>query len=71
MQLDERPLEEAVIAYVLREVLLALRYLHAEHRVHRDVKAANVLLSRAGAVKISDFGVSGQLTGAPSRPLLA
>ncbi|EIE22150.1 Pkinase-domain-containing protein [Coccomyxa subellipsoidea C-169] len=61
--LDERPLEEPEIAHVLRQVLRALVYLHGEHRVHRDIKAANVLLSAEGAVKISDFGVSGQLTG--------
>ncbi len=63
LQLDERPLEEPEIAHVLRQVLRALVYLHGEHRVHRDIKAANVLLSAEGAVKISDFGVSGQLTG--------
>ncbi len=62
-QLDERPLGEPEIAHVLRQVLKALVYLHGEHRVHRDIKAANVLLSAEGAVKISDFGVSGQLTG--------
>ncbi|CAL8467308.1 g6845 [Coccomyxa elongata] len=61
--LDERPLGEPEIAHILRQVLKALVYLHTEHRVHRDIKAANVLLSAEGAVKISDFGVSGQLTG--------
>ena len=63
MQLESGPLDEAAIAYVLRETLRALQYLHGENRIHRDVKAANVLLSPEGAVKISDFGVSGQLTG--------
>ncbi|KAG2433816.1 hypothetical protein HXX76_008173 [Chlamydomonas incerta] len=57
------PLDEACIAYVLAQVLNALVYLHAEHRIHRDVKAANILLSRSGDVKITDFGVSGQLSG--------
>lgn len=70
LQLDEQPLEEPEIAHVLRQVLKALVYLHGEHRVHRDIKAANVLLSAEGAVKISDFGVSGQLTGrAPGHTL--
>ena len=67
-QLDERPLAEPAIAYVLQQVLRALAYLHGQQRVHRDIKAANVLLSTAGAVKISDFGVSGQLTGLPAAP---
>jgi serine/threonine-protein kinase 24/25/MST4 len=49
-------LPEAHIAYVLREVLHALVYLHSEHRIHRDVKAANVLLSRDGMVKVSRRG---------------
>lgn len=64
MQLDNGPLQECEIAHVVQQVLRALAYVHAQQRVHRDVKAANVLLSVAGAVKISDFGVSGQMTGA-------
>ncbi len=63
VQLEDGPLQEATIAYVLCETVKALEYLHGEHRIHRDMKAANILLSAEGEVKISDFGVSGQLTG--------
>ena len=71
VQLDEGPLEEPEIAYVLQQVLRALAYVHAQQRVHRDVKAANVLLSAAGAVKMSDFGVAGQMTGASCATIYA
>ena len=63
VQLEDGPLQEGTIAYIVYETVQALAYLHSEHRIHRDMKAANILLSAQGAVKISDFGVSGQLTG--------
>eukprot|EP00479_Gromia_sphaerica_P005886 TRINITY_DN16_c0_g1_i4.p1 TRINITY_DN16_c0_g1~~TRINITY_DN16_c0_g1_i4.p1 ORF type:complete len:248 (-),score=62.58 TRINITY_DN16_c0_g1_i4:365-1012(-) len=57
-----RVLNEKETAVVCRETLLGLAYLANEGRVHRDIKAANILLSKDCCVKLGDFGASGQLT---------
>jgi len=52
-------LTEPEIAYVCAYTLRGLNYLHSRGIVHRDVKAANILLSDHAEIKIADFGVSG------------
>jgi serine/threonine-protein kinase 24/25/MST4 len=35
------PLEESFIAFIMKELLLALQYLHGQRKIHRDVKAGD------------------------------
>ncbi|EZA61991.1 Serine/threonine-protein kinase greatwall [Ooceraea biroi] len=51
-------MEESMAAFYMAEVCLALEYLHSHGIVHRDLKPDNMLLSREGHVKLTDFGLS-------------
>jgi serine/threonine protein kinase len=49
--------EKLVASYVVK-ILEGLNYLHDMKVVHCDLKAANILTTKNGNVKLSDFGVS-------------
>lgn len=81
--MQQGALEPRVAVHVVRQILAGLTHSHAEalgddgkplRVIHRDLGPANVLLSRTGEVKISDFGVAKALrdaTASVTRPAAA
>ncbi|KAL6060047.1 Serine/threonine-protein kinase pakC [Balamuthia mandrillaris] len=61
-QFDYCKMSEEQMAWVCSETLKSLQYIHSLHRIHRDIKSDNILLSSKGDIKIADFGYAAQLT---------
>lgn len=53
-----KPVPEAVIQVILRDALKALDFIHEKSVIHRDIKAANILLANDGAIKLSAVPLS-------------
>eukprot|EP01127_Copromyxa_protea_P021740 TRINITY_DN7566_c1_g1_i1.p1 TRINITY_DN7566_c1_g1~~TRINITY_DN7566_c1_g1_i1.p1 ORF type:complete len:1094 (-),score=247.61 TRINITY_DN7566_c1_g1_i1:58-3339(-) len=49
---------EHLIVLYITQVLRGLDYLHRQGVIHRDIKAANILSTKEGVIKVADFGVA-------------
>ncbi|PRP84315.1 hypothetical protein PROFUN_07616 [Planoprotostelium fungivorum] len=57
-----KKLDESHIAFISREILKALEYLHYKKIIHRDVKSDNIMLTTDGNVKLIDMGLCDSLS---------
>ncbi|EME26860.1 Serine/threonine-protein kinase fray2 [Galdieria sulphuraria] len=52
-------MDEPLVQYILYGVLRAVSYFHKHGQIHRNIKAANILLTVDGRVMLSDYGLVG------------
>ena len=52
------PMSQQRVIEVMADVCAALDFSHKHNIIHRDVKPANIMINRAGAVKVMDFGIA-------------
>ena len=51
---------------IIADACQALNFSHNHGIIHRDVKPANIMISKAGAVKVMDFGIARALADSHS-----
>jgi beta-lactam-binding protein with PASTA domain/predicted Ser/Thr protein kinase len=52
------PIPQQRVIEVMADVCAALDFSHKHSIIHRDVKPANIMITRTGAVKVMDFGIA-------------
>ncbi|XP_071517078.1 serine/threonine-protein kinase Tao isoform X8 [Panulirus ornatus] len=66
IEVHRQPLREEEISAICEGCLQGLSYLHSLGKIHRDVKAGNILLTENGTVKLADFGSASIISPANS-----
>ncbi|XP_077996626.1 uncharacterized protein LOC144449943 isoform X2 [Glandiceps talaboti] len=57
-----KELEEREILNMFQQMVAAIRHIHEHNILHRDLKTANIFLTKEGIVKVGDFGISKIMT---------
>ncbi|RDW75171.1 putative ribosomal protein S6 kinase 2 beta [Coleophoma cylindrospora] len=65
--ISRKTFTEEAVRFWIAELGCALRYIHKQGIIHRDVKPDNVLLDSEGHVHLADFNVASDYT--PGKPL--
>lgn len=60
-------LEVSHIKCFMEQLLHGIQYIHEQMFLHRDIKAANILIDRNGTLKIADFGLARVYHGSPPK----
>ncbi|XP_018009884.1 serine/threonine-protein kinase Nek8-like [Hyalella azteca] len=55
-------LEERDILVIFHQICAAIRHMHEHQILHRDLKTANLFLTKQGIIRVGDFGISKMLS---------